>query len=74
MKAKLFIASLSLALCFAWTATASAQNLYSNGPINGTLNAWFIDSFQVSDSFVVSAESNLSSFTFGDWVDPGDVR
>jgi len=47
--------------------------LYSNGPINGTTDAWTINSgFVVADSFIVS-NSAASGLSFGAWLFPGDV-
>ncbi len=71
---KLRIVSLSvLALCLA-AVPAMAQVIYSNGPINGTTDAWTINSgFIVSDSFTVSTQAALGGIVFGAWADPGDV-
>jgi len=72
---KLRIASLSLfALCVV-VAPAVAQTVYSNGPINGTTDAWTINSgFVVSDTFTVGAGgASISGLVFGAWAFPGDV-
>jgi hypothetical protein len=46
--------------------------VYDNGPINGTLNAWNIDSgYWVSNSFTLSSSSNLDAAQIGLWVLPG---
>ncbi|HTV64479.1 MAG TPA: choice-of-anchor tandem repeat GloVer-containing protein [Bryocella sp.] len=46
---------------------------YDNGPINGTTDAWTINSgFAVSDTIVVGGTS-ITGMTFGAWVFPGDV-
>ncbi len=48
--------------------------IYSNGPINGTVYAWTINSgFVVSDSFTVSNATDVSEMFFGAWLYPGDV-
>ncbi len=49
--------------------------LYENGPINGTTDAWVINSgFVVSDTFTVpSGGGTVNAMTFGAWVFPGDV-
>jgi hypothetical protein len=74
---KLRIASLSLlALCLAVVpAIAQQQEIYSNGPINGTTDAWTINSgFVVSDSFFVGSSAILENgLQFGAWLFPGDV-
>ena len=54
----------------------SAQyTVYSNGPINGTTDAWTINSgFVVSDTFTVgSGGAQVNGLTFGAWAFPGDV-
>jgi hypothetical protein len=70
---KLRIASLSLlALCLA-AVPAMAQTVYNNGPINGTTDAWTINSgFVVSDTFTTSGGS-VTGLNFGAWVFPGDI-
>jgi PEP-CTERM motif len=71
LKLRLALPSL-LALCLA-VAPAVAQTIYDNGPINGTTDAWTINSgFVVSDSFS-TAGGNITGLTFGAWVFPGDV-
>ncbi len=63
------IVSLSLlALCLA-AVPAMAQVVYSNGPINGTTDAWNIaDGFVVSDSFTVGAGgAQTTGLTFAAW-------
>jgi hypothetical protein len=50
-----------------------AQVIYSNGPINGTTDAWTINSgFIVSDTFTTNS-AVVISLSFGAWADPGDV-
>ena len=70
---KLRVASLSLfALCL--VVPVVAQDLYDNGPINGTADAWTINfGFVVSDTFALSANSTVNGVSFGAWVFPGDV-
>ena len=57
-------------LCLALTAPAFAADLYNNGPTNGTSNAYFIDVYVVSDSFVPSG-SSMDRFEFAEWVGAG---
>ncbi|MGA2372799.1 MAG: PEP-CTERM sorting domain-containing protein [Candidatus Korobacteraceae bacterium] len=67
---KLRLASLSLlALCLMLTAIPGiAQTLYSNGPINGSTNAWdIVNGFIVSDSFTLSGSSDATGFMLGVW-------
>ena len=53
---------------------ASAQCLYNNGPINGTIDAWTINfGYVVSDSFSISQASTVDGFDFGVWEFPGDT-
>jgi hypothetical protein len=52
----------------------AAQTLYDNGPINGTTDAWTINfGFAVSNTFSLSAQSQLTGLNFGAWVFPGDL-
>ncbi len=51
----------------------SAQTLYSNGPINGTIDLWNIYyGHIVSDSFTLSSASTVGGFDLGVWEFPGD--
>jgi len=54
---------------------AMAGEIYNDGPINGTTDAWTInEGFFVGDSFTVSSgPSNISGMQFGAWLFPGDV-
>ncbi len=60
-------------LCFA-LSTASAQVLFTSGPINGNLNAFFIDGpggpfgELISDGFVATATGNAGDLGFGEWT------
>jgi len=72
---KLRTASLSLlALCLT-ALPAMAQTVYSNGPINGTTDAWAINfGIVVSDTFNVgSGGSTVGGLSFGAWTFPGDI-
>jgi hypothetical protein len=51
---------------------ASAQTLYTNGPTNGTIDAWNITEYSVTDSFTLSSTSTVSGGIFGTWLYPGD--
>ncbi len=74
---KLHIAVLSLlALCLmAVPATAQNQTVYNNGPINGSTDAWTINSgFVVSDTFTVGSGGGfVNVLVFGAWAFEGDV-
>jgi len=50
-------------------------DMYDNGPINGTTDAWTINfGYVVSDSFMVSAGCcGVNGFMFGVWEEPGDI-
>ena len=53
---------------------AAAQVVYSNGPINGTIQGWTINfGFAVSDTFSLSSSQTLTSVSFGADAAPGDV-
>ena len=67
---------LALALVILVTLVPSvfADTIYSNGPINGTTDAWAINfGFAVSDTFTLSTAATFSDFSFGAWLTPGDV-
>ncbi len=67
---------IGFAVVFAMLAIpAYAQTIYSNGPINGTTDAWTINfGFVVRDTFTVpSGGAELSGLAFGAWLFPGDV-
>jgi PEP-CTERM motif len=65
---KMRLATLLLTiLCLALSATGFAGTLYDNGPTNGTSDAYFVDVYQVSDTFVSNA-SPMNGFTFAEWV------
>jgi len=50
------------------------NEIYDNGPINGSTDAWTINfGFVTSDSFTVPNGSGVSGMTFGAWLFEGDV-
>jgi hypothetical protein len=64
---KLKFAAAVVALAF--SASASATVVYSNGTLNGTSNANTINNgFSVSDSFTLSQAANLTGATAGLWT------
>jgi PEP-CTERM motif len=65
----------SLLALFLAVVPAMAQTVYSNGPINGNIDAWTINSgFVVSDTFTVgSGGASVNGLVYGAWVFPGDV-
>jgi len=68
------IAALTILCLMLAAVPASAQVLYDNGPISGTINGWTINfGFIVSDTFTLSANSAVGGFQFGEWEFPGDV-
>jgi len=65
---KLRIASLTILCLILAVATAMADTLYSNGPYNGTTDAWTINfGFSVSDSFTTPINSTITGFDFVYW-------
>jgi hypothetical protein len=67
---KVFLAA--LAVSAAATAGHAAQ-LYTNGPINGRLDAMSINfGFATSNSFALSTPAFVTGVDFGAWVFPGD--
>jgi hypothetical protein len=62
-----------IGLCLA-AVPAIAQTLYSNGPENGTTDAWTINfGFVVSDTFTLSSASTVTGVKFDAWLYPGDT-
>src|SRR5271166_6015244 len=67
-----FLTLLCLALA-AVPAGATVNDIYDNGPINGTTDAWTINfGYIVSDSYI-SDGTTVTGFMFGVWEFPGDV-
>ena len=67
------IGSLSLLVLCLTPHVAVAQEVYDNGPINGTTDAWTINfGFVVSDTFTIGG-GTLNGLAFGAWLFPGDV-
>jgi hypothetical protein len=48
----------------------AGSELYTNGPINGNSNAWYVVGGvqTISDSFGLPSTSTIGSISFGDWV------
>src|SRR5271166_134520 len=68
MKSNLFLIFFLLV-----TLPIFGQSIYDNGPINGTTDAWTINSgFVVSDTFTTSG-GTVPGLVFGAWTFPGDV-
>ena len=66
---------LLLVACLTLTAApAIAQTVYSNGPINGNVDAFTINfGFAVSDTFnVTNNNTTITGMSFGAWLFPGD--
>src|ERR1700678_1785949 len=63
-----------IGLCLA-AVPAAAQTLWSNGPVNGTTDAWTINfGFVVSDSFTIgSGGAPVVGVNFYAWTFPSDV-
>jgi hypothetical protein len=71
---KMPIAWLSLLTicCLGVTPALADSILYSNGPTNGTTDAWNVaQGFSVSDSFTVPANSVLLAWKWVHWSAPG---
>lgn len=66
---------LSLFVLCLVAAPAVAQNdLYDNGPTNGTAFAWTINNnFVESDTFTLSEASTINGLNFAAWLIPGDI-
>ncbi len=77
MKTRIALLSL-FALCLTLAAVpAMAQcpgYCYDNGPVNGQVDAWTINfGFAVSDTFHLTAETDIQQLSFWAWVEPGDT-
>ena len=72
---KLRTASLYLlTLCVSALPALAQNDLYNNGPTNGTIDAWTINfGFEVSDSFNLSSNSTVNGLNIAVWLTPGDV-
>lgn len=76
MKARVLGVAVLTVLCLLLaTMPATASTLYSNGPINGTINAWTINyGYAVTDSFTLSGNSTVTGASnIGIWIAPGDT-
>jgi hypothetical protein len=69
MKMRITSLSLLTVCCLVLAvAPAMADTLYSNGPYNGTTDAWTINfGFSVSDSFTMPINSTITGFDFVYW-------
>ena len=71
---KKILIPLVFAMGFAAGSADAGSILYDNGPINGTIDAWTINSgYSVANSFTLSNSASISGVNFGDWVYPGDT-
>jgi hypothetical protein len=62
-----------LALCLAVVPTVAQNDIYDNGPTNGTTDGWTINfGFAVSDSFTL-VSTTIGGLNFAAWTEPGDV-
>lgn len=72
MTKKLYFAILPLIL--GMSQPASADVLYTNGPVDGNTSGRTINyGYAVADSFTLSAASTLTGVDFSTWNFPGDV-
>lgn len=71
---KMCTASLMLLCLTLAVVSASAQQIvYDNGPLNGTVDAWTINSgYVVSDSFSLNFSGTINGVWTGGWLLPGD--
>jgi hypothetical protein len=68
-----FASLLLLAMCVIAAVPSMASVIYSNGAINGQVQAYTINfGFSVSNSFTVSSPATMTGFDFGAWNFPGD--
>jgi hypothetical protein len=73
MKAQIVLFT-TLCLTLAVVPASAQQDLYDNGPINGSVDAWTINfGFVIGDSFTLLNNSTVGGFNFGVWESPGDI-
>ncbi|MGA2369742.1 MAG: PEP-CTERM sorting domain-containing protein [Candidatus Korobacteraceae bacterium] len=71
---KKIIVGLILLSVSSFVSPAAAQILYSNGPIEGNLDAWTINfGFIVSDEFNMTSQAEVTGASFGMWLFQGDT-
>jgi hypothetical protein len=68
------IFALALSAAFFAAVPAAAEVAYTNGPIDGQVDAWTINfGLAVTDSFTLDHTTTITGFDFGGWTYPGDV-
>ncbi len=73
MKLSIVCTSL-LALGLGVTPAVAQNDVYDNGPINGTIDAFSINfGNAASDQFTLTSNSTINGLDFGAWLFPGDV-
>src|SRR5580658_1706809 len=72
---KLPIASLTLlGLTLAAIPALAQGNVYDNGPVNGQVDAWIINSgYAVSETFQLANNSTVGAISFWAWLEPQDT-
>ena len=72
------IRTLGVGLCLAMSIPGLADILYTDGPVLGTTNAFFIDgpgsgpfSQSISDGFIATNSGTATRLDFGEWVPTG---
>ena len=74
MNARITFFFLPAILCLALSTRAPADTLFTSGPINGNLNAFFIDGpggpfgESISDEFVLTGSGAGNMVNFGEWT------
>ncbi len=74
------IRALGVGLCLAMSTAGFAGILYTDGPVLGTSNAFYIDgpgsgpfSQSISDGFIATNSGTATSLDFGEWVPTGTL-
>jgi hypothetical protein len=76
---RLYALLLFAALLMFISTPASADTLYTNGPVDGTTNAWTISGltnivdYAVTNSFSLASASTITGADFGSWLISGDI-
>ncbi len=74
MKTQIALLAL-LMLCFAAIPAVAQNDIYDDGPTNGTTDAWTINfGFTPSDTIIIpSGGATVNGLIFSAWLTPGDV-
>jgi hypothetical protein len=73
MKKLIGVFLLSFLLLCSLSSSARAYLLYTNGPVNGTIDGWSIAFYTTTDSFTLGANADVTQAIFYAWVNGGQL-